>query len=652
MADIKGGIPPSFHLSGDAAGHENIENDFSLSMFEYIDVDILMPACSFDLLYGNIRKKTPPDIKSTDTIFVEVDKETPIEVNGVKSCQVRVDAVLASNTKTASVFYLQEEEEIPGVINPDNIVIGDFNRDLEGNLVEYDTYYKLGYTNRLDYLYGLEDHSITPIDLRVLGYDHLLFGISKSQPTPIYSPALSIMKSIRAGYAVVHTSAVKGAANDPKLTSHSQFWRHIRFSTRHLNANRKPRVKLKSANIVRVLEKTHGLTQRVVFPFEEPPPEPPDPLSAPDNFDSSRTRFEPLSNIEALAIFSIINSNKTAGPDRVPLKTIRQLGDYDNLFKIEDVWNRKLCSRDFQGTLYPIPKKNVSPEIDFRPIVAQNLIAKIYEARLLPLLERLWRRVGRPWQAGFTRGKNTISNIIWVHAQMKEGKTLLFLDFKAAFNLIKHEAVRNALRHYGLDEYIPAIMTPVELQSWKIDELNSFLPNSGVPQGSILSPSLFKITLQYLVEAHTDVTQDEIRAYADDIVLSSANRDRLLSLLKQFNTLSPYGLILNKRKCGTSKDVRLPEIPFSPNYSYLGCPIKTVASGKFFVKYLEVLKLIGTNTTFTPKQRFHKFQEIIGAKMSYSSVGQDDPDLFRTLLSSKLAVLHQLGLGSELNLMF
>ncbi|KAL3272327.1 hypothetical protein HHI36_024386 [Cryptolaemus montrouzieri] len=85
------------------------------------------------------------------------------------------------------------------------------------------------------------------------------------------------------------------------------------------------------------------------------------------------------------------------------------------------------------------------------------------------------------------------------------------LDISQSFDMVRHAALLNKLAAYGL---------PEKQRDWK----SSFLSNrsiqvvvDGVPQGTILSPTLFLLQINHLLSS----TENKIFGFADDCTLVS-----------------------------------------------------------------------------------------------------------------------------------
>jgi len=93
----------------------------------------------------------------------------------------------------------------------------------------------------------------------------------------------------------------------------------------------------------------------------------------------------------------------------------------------------------------------------------------------------------------------------------------LFLDFKSAFNTVPHNLLYDKLENVlDIEEInlLKALCSRLKITLRK----ESFLPNVGVPQGSVISPSLFNIYAASFLEILelNGWTIDDLLGFADD----------------------------------------------------------------------------------------------------------------------------------------
>ena len=119
-----------------------------------------------------------------------------------------------------------------------------------------------------------------------------------------------------------------------------------------------------------------------------------------------------------------------------------------------------------------------------------------------------------------------------------KGKTnaVIFLDLRKAFDTVDHNILLKKLSCYGLQGKELSLMHSYlsdRSQCCSIEGMvSAFIPiTCGIPQGSILGPLLFIIYVNDL----QDVTRScDLSMYADDTHLTSALKNRVISVLKFF----------------------------------------------------------------------------------------------------------------------
>lgn len=287
------------------------------------------------------------------------------------------------------------------------------------------------------------------------------------------------------------------------------------------------------------------------------------------NSPSHRTR--PTTPTEVLHIIERLKSNKSPGPDRVTnsmLKNIPLL----MLYKITHLINGILACCHFptqwkKAIVCPILKQHQdrSDPASYRPISLLSALSKLAERVILNRLnEHLYSNdILMPEQFGFRAKHSTVHQLTRVVEHLSENikknlfTAILLLDLKKAFDKVWHEGLLFKLHKTNLpDALLHLLHSYLNGRSFQVkvnNELSVTTPiASGVPQGSILGPTLFSI---YANDVPRD-TKTTLALFADDtaIIGSAKKRDNLPRHMQRHVDkvtawLNKWKLHINPRKC-------------------------------------------------------------------------------------------------------
>ena len=181
------------------------------------------------------------------------------------------------------------------------------------------------------------------------------------------------------------------------------------------------------------------------------------------------------------------------------------------------------------ANIVPVPKKKAPTIKDIRPISLLPIFGKIAEKVLLSSVKESLTNLFGPVQYGFRPNSSTTFAHIRLHdfitSQLEStsvaGVILISFDMRKAFDCLDHKALLQTLAHSCL---------PTGFVRWCLDYLHfrkqrvvienvaSSLVGitSGVPQGSIISPSLFCLQMRSAKAFHPEALTIK---YADDVLL-------------------------------------------------------------------------------------------------------------------------------------
>ena len=204
---------------------------------------------------------------------------------------------------------------------------------------------------------------------------------------------------------------------------------------------------------------------------------------------------------------------------------------------------------------------------NWRPITLGNVLmrlhAKVRDERLRANIK--WN----DWQKGLVpvdrcfENVNILQGIIKQQRKKRKEYNIVFLDIAKAFDSVSHQPIRKGLARKGIPPaFIEGIMDMYKRLTTKIrvgsQTTRTIDINSGLKQGCPLSPLLFNLIMDELLERlkkkkiGIQIGEELITdmAFANDLVLATKHNSHITIALKECELLfMEKGLKVNAKKC-------------------------------------------------------------------------------------------------------
>ena len=317
----------------------------------------------------------------------------------------------------------------------------------------------------------------------------------------------------------------------------------------------------------------------------------------------SRTPSLPEFEIDengVLKLLGTLKPKKAAGPDQLRPQLLRDLRQaiapiLTQVFKTsletgqvpEDWKTANVC---------PIFKKGSKNKAEnYRPVSLTCICSKMMEHIIVSQINTHLKKnnILVPYQHGFREGLSCDTQLIKFIEELHKGATncksvdVIVMDFAKAFDKVSHLRLMEKLSGYGIQgkthRWISSWLTGRSQRVVLEGEMSESCPvSSGVPQGSVLGPTLF---LLYINDIGQEISSS-IRLFADDTILyrpitSDADARQLQADLDKLVKWSNVWLMeFHPSKC---KLLRVTRSRTPPTYDYLinNTPLEKVSSAKY-----------------------------------------------------------------------
>ncbi|GBO29232.1 putative RNA-directed DNA polymerase from transposon X-element [Araneus ventricosus] len=248
------------------------------------------------------------------------------------------------------------------------------------------------------------------------------------------------------------------------------------------------------------------------------------------------------------------------GPDGITYNMLRHLDESSLLHLLRlfnRMWNEQLFPVQWhEAIVIPIlkPGKDPTEPTNYRPIALTSCLCKTFErminVRLLYEIEK--NECISPYQSGFRRGRSTIDNLIHLDSQIRNAfvrrnhLVSIFFDIEKAYDRTWRFGILRALFDMGLRGNLPIFIQKfLKNRFFRVrignEYSHRFNQNEGVPQGSVLSVTLFILHLSRILHVLPSSVSGTL--YVDDLQISCQGSNMALmerQLQKAVNKLTTW----------------------------------------------------------------------------------------------------------------
>lgn len=289
------------------------------------------------------------------------------------------------------------------------------------------------------------------------------------------------------------------------------------------------------------------------------------PRNTEHNIDPVWTEIEDFSQEEIKQAIIQMKTGKAVGPDGIPAEFWKKSGQTGIEF-LQILFNKikmgdKMPNAFRTSFLLPFYKRKGDSRDcgNYRAIKLMSHTKKIWErVNCNRIMEIVIGKMPQN-QCGFVPERSTSDAIQALRITMekyrdaKQDLHIVFIDFEKAFDRIPRSLIWVALRYYGVPEpYVEIIKDMYENVTTSIrcnaGTSEAFNVLVGVHQGSVLSPLLFILVLNFLMDGKWDIGLLNL-AFADDLALIDDNLARIQETLNTLQqTLEGNGFRISRTK--------------------------------------------------------------------------------------------------------
>ena len=347
-----------------------------------------------------------------------------------------------------------------------------------------------------------------------------------------------------------------------------------------------------------------------------------------ENNNMSIFSFSPITDQDVLTAIKQLNNSKSRGIDNISIKMVKLSGNIIAPI-LRAIFNHFLSTGYYpqqwkEAIVTPVFKKGDKFCINnYRPVALLPICSKIFERLVLQQFSCHIsnNNILSQKKHGFIKGKSCesallrLSNLLFNAKRQKQHSLLVAIDYTKAFDTLNLPILLSSLRSSGIEEvafswFKSYLCGPLQRTKYASRLSDALALDYGVPEGCIISPLLFNLYLNGLLQ---QLPFDGFVAYADDLTLAVSNDNiqllfarmqELLNFICSWST--SHGISISTSKC------------YGMFLDYAAKPhnspdIQLFMDGKQ-LQFVSELKILGV--TFSQSLNWHNHVSNIRAKIA------------------------------------
>ena len=359
-------------------------------------------------------------------------------------------------------------------------------------------------------------------------------------------------------------------------------------------------------------------------------------------------------------------SNTSPGPDQITYRMIKELPNNMKtyiLYMFNTFWRTAFFPDDWRlATVLAFlkPNKESTNPLSYRPIALTSCICKIFEKminqRLVHFLEM--NKLITNIQCGFRKTRSTIDHLTRLDTYIRKGfasnsvTTGIFFDLEKAYDTTWRYGIMRDLHNMGLRGRLPLYIDAFLQERRFRVSINNHLSDvftqiAGVPQGSILSVTLFSVKINSIAQIIPPTVHPSL--FVDDLQLSytgynmeeiNQHLQPVLNKISHWATTNGFKFSSDKTHCiafhQSPSYAGIPtlklngkRIPCKQHVKFLGLHMDTQLNWKHHIsqlkanssKALNLLRTLAHNNSGADQQTLlHTYRLVIRPKLDYGCI--------------------------------